>query len=140
LNAGVGPRPIREQHVRIEHLKAPPKARKRRLEFPLPPQRRPERHVSPDETGRIVKPFGHTQRFLGKMERLLHLEQVQIMEHQAAKRREPPGIIPKLLTELRCVRIGSANVGVAEAPGREQRWTKRHLQIQLPFGPLAHIR
>ena len=74
LHAGVGTRPIRELHVRIEHLEAPPKVRKRRLELPLPEQRRAERHVRPDETGRIVKPFGHTQRLLGKMLRLLHLE------------------------------------------------------------------
>ena len=74
LHAGVGTRPIRELHVRIEHLEAPPKVRKRRLELPLVEQRRAERHVRPDETGRIVKPFGDTQRLLGKMLRLLHLE------------------------------------------------------------------
>ena len=73
-HAGVGTRPIRELHVRIEHLEAPPKVRKRRLELPLVVQRHAERHVRPDETGRIVKPFGHTQRLLGKMLRLLHLE------------------------------------------------------------------
>ena len=33
-----------------------------------------ERHVPPDETGRIFKPFGDTQRLLGKMLRLFHLE------------------------------------------------------------------
>ena len=74
LHAGVGTRPIRELHVRIEHLEAPPKVRKRRLELPLEVQRHAERHVRPDETGRIVKPFGDTQRLLGKMLRLLHLE------------------------------------------------------------------
>ena len=74
LHAGVGTRPIRELHVRIEHLEAPPKLRKRRLEFPLVVQRHAERHVRPDETGRIVKPFGDTQRLLGKMLGLLHLE------------------------------------------------------------------
>ena len=74
LHAGVGTRPIRELHVRIEHLEAPPKVRKRRLELPLVEQRHAERHVRPDETGRIVKPFGDTQRLLGKMLRLLHLE------------------------------------------------------------------
>ena len=70
----MGTRPIRELHVRIEQLEAPPKVRKRRLELPLEEQRHAERHVRPDETGRIVKPFGHTQRLLGKMLRLLHLE------------------------------------------------------------------
>jgi hypothetical protein len=70
----MGTRPIRELHVRIEQLEAPPKVRKRRLEFPLVELRRAERRVRPDETGRIVKPFGDTQRLLGKMLRLLHLE------------------------------------------------------------------
>ena len=74
LHGGVGTRPIRELHVRIEQLEAPPKVRKRRLELPLKVQRHAERHVPPDETGRIAKPFGHTQRLLGKMLRLLHLE------------------------------------------------------------------
>jgi hypothetical protein len=74
LYAGVSPRPIRELHVRIEQLEALPKVRKRRLELPLVEQRRAERHVPPDETGRIVTPFGDTQRLLGKMLRLLHLE------------------------------------------------------------------
>jgi hypothetical protein len=36
--------------------------RKRRLEFPLKEQRRAECDVRPDEAGRIVEPFGHTQR------------------------------------------------------------------------------
>jgi hypothetical protein len=57
----MGARPIRELHVRIEHLEAPPKVRKRRLELPLEGQRRAECHVRPDETGRIV---------IGKMQRL----------------------------------------------------------------------
>ena len=39
---------------------------------------------------------------------------------QAAERREPPGVIPELPTELRYARIGSADVGVAPAFGREQ--------------------
>ena len=47
--------------------------RKRRLEFPPVVQRRADRHVPPDETGRIVKPFGDMQRLLGKMLRLLQL-------------------------------------------------------------------
>jgi len=54
--------------------------RERRLELPLPVQRRAERYVPPDETGRIVKPFGHMHRLLGKMLRLFHLEQVQMVE------------------------------------------------------------
>jgi hypothetical protein len=74
LHAGVWTRPIRELHVRIEHLEAPTKVRKRRLEFPLVERRRAARHVPPDETGRIVTPFGDMQRLLGKMLRLLHLE------------------------------------------------------------------
>jgi hypothetical protein len=74
LHAGVGTRPIREEHVRIEQLEASPKLRKRRLEFPPVVQRHADRHVPPDETGRIVKPFGDMQRLLGKMLRLLHLE------------------------------------------------------------------
>ncbi len=63
-----------------------------------------------------------------------------MVEIQAAERRELPGVIPELPTELPCPRIGSADVGVAVALGREQRGTKRHLQIQLTLGPLAHIR
>jgi hypothetical protein len=74
LHAGVGTRPIWELHVRIKQLEAPPQARKRRLELPLLAQHPAERLVRPDETGRIVKPFGDTQRLLGKMLRLLHLE------------------------------------------------------------------
>jgi hypothetical protein len=54
LHGGVGTRPIRELHVLIEHLEAPPKVRKRQLELPLAVQRHAERHVRPDETGRIV--------------------------------------------------------------------------------------
>ena len=60
--------------MRIEHLEAPPKVRERRLEFPPVAQHRAECHVRPDETGRIVKPFGDMQRLLGKMLRLLHIE------------------------------------------------------------------
>ena len=59
---------------------------------------------------------------------------------QAAERRDLPGVILELLTEFPCPRIGSADVGVAADLGREQRRTKRHLQIQLTLGPLAHIR
>jgi hypothetical protein len=70
----VGARPIRELHVRIEHLEAPPKVRKRRLELPLEEQHVAERPVRPDETGRIAKLFGDAHRLLGKMPRLLHLE------------------------------------------------------------------
>jgi hypothetical protein len=74
LHAGVGTRPIRELHVLIEHLEAPPKVRKRQLELPLAVQRHAERHVRPDETARIAKPFGYTHRLLGKMLGLPHLE------------------------------------------------------------------
>ena len=38
---------------------------------------------------------------------LLQLEQVLMMELQVAERREPPGVIPELPTELPCPRIGS---------------------------------
>src|ERR1700730_3253834 len=48
LHAGVGTRPIRELHVLIEHLEAPPKVRKRQLKLPLAVQRHAERHVRPD--------------------------------------------------------------------------------------------
>jgi hypothetical protein len=84
LHAGVGTGPIRELHFRIEDFEAPPKVRKRRHEFPLPEQRRAERHVRPDEPGRIVKPFGDTQRLLGKMLRLLHLGESIMVELPAA--------------------------------------------------------
>ncbi len=63
-----------------------------------------------------------------------------MVELQAAERREFPGVIPELLTELPGPGIGSADVGVAGDLGRDQRGTKRHLQIQLTLGPLAHIR
>ena len=63
-----------------------------------------------------------------------------MVDHQTAERRELPGVIPELLTELPCPRIGSANVGVAVELGRDQCGTKRHLQIQLTLGPLARIR
>ena len=59
---------------------------------------------------------------------------------QAAERRELPGKIPELPTELPGPRIGSADVGVAVGLGRVQGDTKRHLQIQLTLGPLARIR
>jgi hypothetical protein len=49
-------------------------------------------------------------------------------------------VIIELPTELRCPRIGSANIGVIVVLGRIQGGTKRHLQIQLAFGALAHIR
>jgi hypothetical protein len=74
LQTGVGTRPIRELRVRIEQLEAPPKVRKRRLEFSPAVQRCADRHVPADETGRIVKPFGHTQRLLSKMLSLPHLK------------------------------------------------------------------
>ena len=61
-------------------------------------------------------------------------------ELQAAERCEPPGVIPKLLTELPRPSIGAADVGVAVELGREHGGTKRHLQVQLTLGPLAHIR
>ena len=96
--------------------------------------------MRPDETGRIVKPFGDTQRLLGKMLRLCHLGENQMVEHQATECCEPPGVIPELLTEFPGPRIGSANVGVAAELGREQGGTKRHLQVQLLLGPLARIR
>src|SRR5207248_6068701 len=54
-----------------------------------------------------------------------------MVDLQASEHREPPGVIPELLTELPCSRIGSADFGVAIAFGREQGGTKRHLQIQL---------
>jgi hypothetical protein len=63
-----------------------------------------------------------------------------MVEHQAAERRELAGIITELPTELPCPRIGSAGVGVAVALGRDQGGAKRHLQIQLVLGPVAHIR
>jgi hypothetical protein len=62
-----------------------------------------------------------------------------MVEIQAAERREPPGVIPDLPTELPCPRIGSADVGVAVALGHIQGGTKRHLQVQLALGPLARI-
>jgi hypothetical protein len=62
-----------------------------------------------------------------------------MVEIQAAERRELSGVIPQLPTKLPRSRIGSAHVGVALAFGREQGGTDRHLQIQLPFGPLARI-
>ena len=107
----MGTRPIPELHVRIEHLETPPKLRKRRLELPLEEQRHAERHVSPNETGRIAEPFGDTQRLLGKMLRLLHLEKGLMVQMQATKRRELPGMIPELPTELQRPRIDSADVG-----------------------------
>src|SRR6516225_4296843 len=63
-----------------------------------------------------------------------------MVELQAAERRELARMIPELPTEFPGSRIGSADVGVAEAPGREKGGTKRHLQVQLPRGPLARIR
>jgi hypothetical protein len=71
---GVGTRPIRELHVRIEQLEGPLIVRKRRLELPPEGQRRAESHVRPDETGRVVEPFGDAQRLLSKMLRLPRLE------------------------------------------------------------------
>jgi len=74
------------------------------------------------------------------MLRLLHLEQVQMVEKKAAKRDELAGMISELPAELPGLRIGSADVGVAVAPGRVKGGTKRHLQIQLARNPLAGIR
>jgi hypothetical protein len=137
----MGTRPIPNPLlIRIEQLETPPKVRKPRLEFPLPVQRQAEPHVRPNETGRIVKPLGNTQRLLGKMLGLLHLEQVRMMELQAAERCEPPGAIPELPTEFPYPRIGLANVGVVVGFGRELSGTKRNFQVQLTLGPLAHIR
>ena len=62
-----------------------------------------------------------------------------MVEIQAAKRREPPGVIPELPTELPGPRIGSANVGVPVDLGREQGRTERHLQVKLALGPLTRI-
>ena len=59
---------------------------------------------------------------------------------QAAERHELAGMIPELPTELPRPGIGSADVGVAVALGHIQGGAKRHLQIQLTLGPLAHIR
>ena len=126
--------------MRVEQLEGPPIVRQRRLELPLLVQRRAEHHVRPDEMGRIAEPFGDMQRLPGKMLRLFHLEQVHMVELQAAERREFPGIVIELPTEFPGPRIGSADVGVAEAPRRVQGGTERHLQVQLARGPLAHIR
>ena len=133
----MGTRPIRELHVRIEQLEAPPKLRKRRLELP-PIQQYAERHMRPDETGRIIMLFGYAQRLLGKMLGLLHLGSAQMVELQAAERHETPGLIPELPTELPGPCIGSADVGVAADLSGEQGGT--HLQIELTLGPLARIR
>ena len=111
--------------------------RKRRLELPLEELRHAERHARSDETGRIVKPFGHTHRLLGKMLGLVHLGSIHMVEHQAAERRELAGVIPELLTEFPGPLIGSTDVGVAMDLGRDQRGTKRHLQVQLALGPLS---
>ena len=63
-----------------------------------------------------------------------------MVELQAAERRELQGVIPELPTKLPRPRIGSADVGVAEALGRDQCGAERHLQVQLPPRPLARIR
>jgi hypothetical protein len=63
-----------------------------------------------------------------------------MVELQAPERSELAGIIIELPTELPRPRVGSADVGVAVAPGRGQGRTKRHLQVQLARGLLAHIR
>ena len=62
-----------------------------------------------------------------------------MVEIQAAERREPSGVIPKLLTELPRPSVGLADVGVAVELGRDEGWTKRHLQVELTLGPLARI-
>jgi len=110
-------------------FESPPKLRKRRIELSLVVQQHAKRHVRPDETRRIIKPFGYAQRLLGKMLGLLHLRSIQMVELQAAERHEPPGVIPELSTELPGPCIGSADVGVAADLGREQGRTKRHLQV-----------
>ena len=133
----MGTRPIRELHFGIEQIEALPKVRKRRLELSLVAQHHSERHVRPDETGRIVEPFGHTHRLLGEMLRLLQLEEVRMVALQAAERRDFPGKIPELPTQLPGPRIGRADVGVAVGLGRVQGGTKSHLQIQLTLGPLV---
>ena len=96
MHAGVGARPIRELHVRNEHLGRSPELRKRRLELSSPVQRHAKRHVRPDETGRIVKPFGDTQCFFSKILRLLHLVQIQMVELKTAERCEAPCVISEL--------------------------------------------
>ena len=54
----MGTRPIPNPLLmRIEQLEAPPKVRKRRLEFPLPVQRQAEPHVRPNETGEVNQPW-----------------------------------------------------------------------------------
>ena len=116
----MGARPIPEVHVRIEHLEAAPKVRKRLLELPLEIKGHAERHVPPDEMGRVVKPFGDTQRLLGKMLGLCDLGEHQMVEHQATECCEPPCVIPELLTEFPGPRIGSVNVGVAAELGRKR--------------------
>jgi hypothetical protein len=45
---------------------------------------------------------------------------------QAAERREPPGVIPESPTEFPRPRIGSTDLGVAIAFGREERGAERH--------------
>ena len=54
----MGTRPIRELHVRVEHLEATPKVRKRRLKFPLGRQHHAEGHARPDETAPPYSLFG----------------------------------------------------------------------------------
>src|SRR5262249_52936937 len=91
LHTGVGTRPIRELHVLIEHLKTLPEPRQRQFELPLVKQRHAELHMRPNETGRIAKPFGDTQRLLCKMLGPVHIaDQVQMVEIAAAERRELP--------------------------------------------------
>jgi hypothetical protein len=63
-----------------------------------------------------------------------------MIQLQAAERRELPGMIIELPTELPASRVGMADVGMAEALCRVQGGTKRHLQVQLALGPLARIR
>jgi hypothetical protein len=62
--------------------------------------------VRPDETGRIIKPFGYTQRLLGKMLGHLHLGSIQMVELQAAERHEPPGVMVGRASRL----IGSGSL------------------------------
>jgi hypothetical protein len=72
-HGGVGPRPIRELHVRIEYLEAPPKLYKRWLDFPPVVQHQAERQVRPDEMAASPSRSATRQRLLSKMLRLLHL-------------------------------------------------------------------
>jgi hypothetical protein len=68
--------------------------------------------------GPIVKPFGRVHRLLGKMLGLLHLQQVQMVEHQAAERCEPPGVIPELPSDSARGIVSQNGVGRATTAER----------------------